>query len=259
MTAVIERRGAGERMSVQGGGAGRKLFDIELPERLATAVRKIEAISKGPIGEVRGGEQVDVGPIVAYFDDEGKAVIALDERAGAPKLEGLGIEVLRLQHRERRFEKNMPYAEMRHPANRRLCRRLYRILEQEVLAPEGESLGIGVRAWIRGRMSAAFFEPLVAGSYRQGETDPGRQREGALDALEAALAEANEKESARLILKVGDADPAIARPFGLMYKVVEQHRPFDGVDRVRGAYYLAVPFLFDARKPTTPITRIRQA
>jgi hypothetical protein len=247
-------------MSVQGGGGGgRKLFGIELPDRLAAVARKVEALAGAPIGEVRGGDQVDVGAVVGYFDDEGKPFVALDEKAGAPTLEGVALEVLRLQHRERRFEKNMPYAEMRHPANRRLCRRLYRILEQEVLASEGESLGLAARASIRDRLNAAFLEPLAAGRYRQGETDPGRQREGALDGLEALIAEADEKAAERIVAAVGEKDAAIARPLGMMYKVVERHRPFDGVDRVRGAYYLAVPFLFDARKPTTPILRTRQA
>ena len=37
--------------------------------------------------------------------------------------------------------------------------------------------------------------------------------------------------------------------------VVENHRPFDGEHRVRAAYYLAVPFLFDARKQSQPAGR----
>lgn len=253
--AVPERVRSGESMSVQGTGA-RKLFDVELPGRTGDLLRTVEARAKQPVNELRG-EHADVSPVVGFFDDTGRPFIATAEKKGAPSPEAIAIEIARLWLRNNRFEKNMPYAEMRHPANQRLCRRLYRILEQEILTSECETLGVPVRKWLIERYTKGFVEPLVAGKYRQGEPDPGRIREGALDALEVAIATVDTNTDKRLGVTIAEADAGIARPYGLMYKVVEQHRPFEGEDRVRAAYYLAVPFLFDARKPTTPIVKAR--
>jgi hypothetical protein len=245
-------------MSVQG-PAARKLFDLELPARIAEIARVVEGRARQPIHEVRGGgDHGDVAPVIGFFDDTGRPTISVGEKKGAVALEAVTIEVLRLWLRNSRYEKNMPYSEMRHPANQRLCRRLYRVLEEEILNSEAETAGVTARSWMRERMVHAFVEPLSAGKYRKGEADPGRTREGALDALQASLAEVDTTAARRLGVLVAEHDAAIARAFGLMYRVVEQHRPFDGEERVRGAYYLAVPFLFDARKPSTPIMKTRQ-
>lgn len=242
-------------MSVHG-SAQRKLFGVELPPRVAEVLRLVEARARQPVNEVRG-EAADVAPVVGYFDDTGRPFIACREAESAPPLELVALEVSRLYHRNNRFEKNMPYAEMRHPGNQKLCRRLYRIMEEEIVISDAASLDIPVRAFLREHYAKTLFEPLQAGKFRAKEPDPGRIREGALDALEAAIAEYDEKAAKRLGMTVAELDSGIARPFGLMLKVVEQHRPFDGADRVKAAYYLAVPFLFDARKPSTPITNVR--
>jgi hypothetical protein len=242
-------------MSVQG-PTGRRLFDVELPPRLSDMLRIVEGRARQPVGEIRG-EQADVGPCVAFFDDTGKPLVAYREKSGAPPLEMLALEVARLWHRGGKLEKYMPYSEMRHAVNQRLCRRLFRIVEEEIIISEVASAGLPVRKYLKERLSELFLEPLQTGKYRASEPDPGRTREGALDALESAVAEYDENTVKRFMVAVAEADAAIARPFGLMYKVIEQHRPFDGDERVKAAYYLAVPFLFDARKPTTPITQVK--
>jgi hypothetical protein len=238
------------------GSAQRKLFNVELPARVAEVLRLVEMRARQPVNEVRG-ESADVAPLVGFFDDSGRPFIAYREKSGAPPLELLALEISRLYHRNNKFEKNMPYAEMRHPVNQKLCRRLYRVLEEEIVISETASLDIPIRPYLRDYWQAHLLDPLQAGKYRAKEADPGRMREGSLDALEAAIAEYDERAAKRLGITIAELDSAIARPFGLMQRVVEQHRPFDGADRVKAAYYLAVPFLFDARKPTTPITNVR--
>lgn len=243
-------------MSVQG-SAPRKLFDVELPARVGDMLRLVETRIRQTVTELRGSDKADVSSVVGYFDDTGKPFIAYREKKGPPPLELLCLEIARLWFRNGKFEKNMPYAEMRHPANQRLCRRLYRILEGEIIVSDVASLGLPIRKWTMEHYKTHFREALAAGKYRHGEPDPGRLREGALDALDAAIAEFDEKATQRLGIEIAEADAGIARPYGLMLKVVESHRPFDGEDRVRAAYYLAVPFLFDARKPSTPMIRGR--
>lgn len=243
-------------MSVQG-SAARKLFNVELPDRVAELLRVVEGRIRAPVAEVRGGDAVDIAPTVGYFDENGKPAIAYEKKSGGPGVEELTIEIARLWLRNGKFERSMPYAEMRHPGNQRLCRRLYRAIEEEILLSECESRGVPVRKWLTAKLERGFVEPLGAGKYRSGEADPGRSREGAIDALEATIAEVDERAGRRLTMAVAEADPGIARTYGLVYKVIEQHRPFEGEDRVRAAYYLAVPFLFDARKASTPIMKTR--
>ncbi len=247
--------GAGESMSDKGTEA-RRLFDMDLPGRVGDMLRTVEGRAKQAVSELRG-EYADVAPVVGFFDDQGRPFVAAADKKAAPSPEAVSLEIARLWLRHNRFEKNMPYAEMRHPANQRLCRRLYRILEQEIIASECETLGAPVRRWLSDRFEKLFIEPLAAGKYRTGEADPGRLREGALDALELALGAADDKTPKRLGVLIAESDAGIARSFGLMFRVVEQHRPFENEDRVRAAYYLAVPFLFDARKPSTPIVKTR--
>lgn len=252
---AAEADGTGERMS-EHGSALRKVFHVELPERVAAMLRIVESRAGEALVEARG-DLADVGPVVGFFDDTGKPSIAVAEKKGKPSAEALAIEVARLHFRGGRFEKNMPYAEMRHQANQRLCRRLFRVIEQEVILGEVEAMGLGARAWVRERMASDFLGALATGKYRKGEADPGRLREGALDALEAAIAEVEAAVAKQVGLTVAEHDPGISRTFGLMYKAVERHRPFDAFESVRAAYYLTVPFLFDARKPSAPIFKTK--
>jgi hypothetical protein len=231
----------------------KRLHDVELSLALDALVRKIEGEHKRPIEEQRLTE-ADVGPVVAFFDDAGAPHMALSKGA-TPTVEDVALELARLDLRSGRREKNMPYAEMRHEANRRLCRRLYRIVEQEIILSEVESLGVAVRRRVLERLEASFIEPLRAGNYRKGEADPGRVREGALDALEVVMTDWDDVAARNRLAHLAEIDMAISRPLGLMYKVIENHRPFEGEARVRAAYYLAVPFLFDARKPASPAPR----
>jgi hypothetical protein len=225
----------------------RKIHEIQLTPALDTLLRKVEGLAKKPLVEDRL-DGADVGPVVGFFDDTGTPHIAVSSGA-QPTIADIAVELARLDFRRGRFEKNMPYYEMRHEANRRLCRRLYRIMEQEIVLVEAESAGVPARRTIVERLVARLLEPLVAGSYRRGEVEPGRLREGALDGLELTMAESDAVAARHRLVQIAEHDPAIARPLGLMYKVVENHRPFEAGDRVRAAYYLAVPFLFDARKP----------
>jgi hypothetical protein len=233
-------------MSAQGSTAAKKLFGVELPEPIAKLARKVTDMAGKPIVEDRL-DVADVSPLVGYFDDRGAPHIAAS-KGHEPRLEEIALELTRLDFRKGRFEKNMPYAEMKHEANRRLCRRLYRIIEEEVILAESESLGVQVRALLTARLGKSFVEPLRSGSYRAGDEPPSRIREGALDALELTVAENDSKAAERRILEVADLDMDMARPLGMLYKVIENHRPFEADDRVRAAYYLAVPFLFDARR-----------
>jgi len=232
------------------GAAPRKLFDLDMPSRVGEMLKTIEARAQRPVLQERG-EAADTAPVVGFFDDSGAPHIVVAP-GFTPTVESVAQEVVRLWVRNGRFEKNMPYAEMRHPGNRKLCRRLYRIVEQEVVTSETQSAGAPVRKWLQERMRTLFLEPLAQGKYRADEQDPGRTREGALDALEAAISEVDGKAAHRIGVTVAEQDAGIARPFGLMYRVVEQYRPFDQPDRIQSAYFLAVPFLFDARKPPAP-------
>jgi hypothetical protein len=242
-------------MTAQGTAAPKRLFGIQLTPQLDALVRKLEGESRQTIREDRL-DAADVSSMVGFWDDAGVPHIALSKGAEATE-ETLATEIARLEFRGARYEKNMPYAEMRHEANRRLCRRLYRVIEQEVVLAEAEALGAGARKALAARLVSSVIDPLRAGSYRRDEADPGRLREGALDALELAIAEYDEKASRRHLMEIAEKDAGISRPLGLMYKVVENHRPFDSSDRVRAAYYLAVPFLFDARKPSQPVPQRR--
>jgi hypothetical protein len=232
------------------GSAPRKLFDLEMPARIAEMIKTIEGRAQRPIQQDRG-EAADLSPVMGYFDDTGVPRICVAP-GFTPTVETVAHEVVRLWFRNGRFEKNMPYTEMRHAGNRRLCRRLFRIIEQEVVTSDTQSAGVPVRKWLTDRFRQLFVDPLQSGSYRKGEADPGRSREGALDALEAAISEVDSRAAHRLGILVAELDSSISRPFGLMYRVVEQYRPFDGWERVQNAYFLAVPFLFDARKPPAP-------
>lgn len=239
-----------ERVIMLGTVSMRKLHDVELTLPLEALVRKIEGERKRPIEEGRLKE-ADVAPVVGFFDDAGAPHIVLSKGA-KPTVEEVAVELARLDFRGGRYEKNMPYSEMRHEANRRLCRRLYRIIEQEVVLAEAESLGLGARRRFIERLEESLVGPLDAGSYRKDDADPLRVREGALDGLELMIGEWDELAARNRLSHVAERDAAIARPLGLMYRVVENHRPFDEEQRVRAAYYLAVPFLFDARKPSQP-------
>src|SRR5262245_40039636 len=157
-------------MSVQG-SASRKLFGLELPERVHELLRNVEGRAKQPLIEVRG-EQADIAAVMGFFDDTGRPMLAFADKKGEPPLEAVAIELARLVLRNGRFEKNMPYAEMRHPANQRLCRRLYRVLEQEMTLSECESRAVAVRKWLRDRFTRAFVEPVSAGKSRASEPDP---------------------------------------------------------------------------------------
>lgn len=252
-TVLTEERQT--RMSAHGSTAARKLLEKELAPPIASLVRQIETERKKPFREVRL-ETVDVAPVVGYVDDDGTPVLAVSKGASPTEVDVV-LEIARVLHRRGRVEKYMPYAEMRHEANRRLCRRLYRVIEEEVLLADVESYGYPARKTLLDRLSERFREPLGRGVYRQGEAEPGRLREGALDALEMAIAETDATTARRFMGEIAELDAGIARPFGLMYKVVENHRPFEADDRVRAAYYLAVPFLFDARKPSQPVFRTR--
>ncbi len=234
-------------MSAQGSTAARKLFGIELPEPIAKVARKIEGTAQKAIVEERSNV-VEPAPVVGYFDDQGTPRLAVSKGA-EPALEDIAVELVRLVFRNGRFEKNMPFAEMRHEANRRLCRRLYRIIESEVVFPEAEGLDVRARNRTLERMRAAFLDPLQQGRYRPDEAGPARVREGVLDALELTIAEHDARAAERHMEAIAAADPEIARALGMLYTVVKNHRPFEDDGRVRAAYYLAVPFLFDARRP----------
>src|SRR5437763_1596838 len=114
----------------------RKLHDVELTLPLEALVRKIEGENKKPIEEGRLKE-ADVAPVIGFFDDTGVPRVMIANGAQA-SVEDVAVELARLDFRCGRFEKNMPYSEMRHEQNRRLCRRLYRIVEQEIVLAEAE-------------------------------------------------------------------------------------------------------------------------
>lgn len=250
-------RGSGEgtvegaSMSVESA----RLFDVELPEAIAAAARKVEGLCGQPI-DAGKSKEVDVGRIVGFYDD-GQVPRILAAPRVKPTLSEVAIEVLRLELRDRITEERMPYAEMRHAENKRLCRWLYRVMEQEILLPIAQSGGVAARKDLQDRLIAEMLDPLEQGKYRPKEAEPGRARAATLDGLELLVSYVDPEEAQAVLCRIASIDEGIASKLGLLYKVVENNRPFDDVKRVRAAYYLSVPFLFDTRRPTRPKIRIK--
>ncbi len=229
---------------------GTRLFDLALPEALAAAARRVTGLA---------GQEIDTPTVktkdgvnlVGYFTDNG--VPTIECASGyKPSLEEVALEVLRLELRGGQTEQYMPYSEMRHEMNRRLCTSLFRTVEQEVLLALSQSHGVASRGALQKRLLADFLEPLQAGKYRSGDLEPARTRLGSLDGLELLISYADNIESMNLLQQIAACDPAMASQLAVMYRVVQNNRPFDDSRRIRDAYYLSVPFLFDTRKPATP-------
>jgi len=233
------------------------LFDVELSEPIAAVVRKVEALSSQPIESTTADDDLAaVAPLVGYFDDDGKPKLACGD-GHEPTEADIAVEVLRLELRDRTSEKRMPYADMRNPKNRQLCQSLYRIMENEILLALAQAHGVDSRAAITTRLEKDLIAQLEKNKYRKKERDPARTRLGTLDGLELMVAYVDRDEALRGIEQIAKHDDAIAAQLGLLYKVVQNNRPFDDGHRVRVAYYLAVPFLFDTRKPSRPRLRTR--
>ncbi|GIW70539.1 MAG: hypothetical protein KatS3mg102_0081 [Planctomycetota bacterium] len=235
---------------------GEGLFDLELPPTVEAVVRKVEAIAGQPIAaqKVKGSL---LGPCVGYFEDKsGTPVI---EASGKPALEDVVLEVLRLALRGGRREQDMPYGELRHERNRALCARLYRIVEEEWLLPEAEAHGVAVRRHLTQRFDAELIEALGAGKYRKGEEEVLRTRLAALDGLELAVAAVDPATARWQVQRVGELDRTAARSMGFMLSVIDRYRPFESVEQMTAAYYVAVPFLFDtAANSAAPAGRKRR-
>ncbi|MGH7297664.1 MAG: hypothetical protein ACRELB_22190, partial [Polyangiaceae bacterium] len=202
-------------MSSNGTKPPRKLHGIDLRHPVDALLRKIEMSVKKSLRE-DVLERTDHGPVVGHFDDTGAPHVGL-ARGETAMLEDVALEVFRMDLRHGCYEKNMPYAEMKNEANRRFCRRLYRILEQEVVLSEVEACGIRARARIIDRLLSSAYEPMRGGAYRKGEADPGRTREGALDALELIVSECDSTDAKNHMTRLGELEPLISRPLGLMY------------------------------------------
>ncbi|RME71089.1 MAG: hypothetical protein D6776_10740 [Planctomycetota bacterium] len=141
----------------------------------------------------------------------------------------------------------MPYAEMQVEVNRMLCTRLFRVLEEEVLLSQAASHGIAARTRLAERFEKELVEPLRSGKYQKGTKEPLRSRLGALDALEFAVAAVDRPTARARMREVSELDGAIGRTAAFMYAVMDRYRPFDSWDRITGAYYVVVPFLFESR------------
>ncbi|MFC1708146.1 hypothetical protein ACFL59_15225 [Planctomycetota bacterium] len=234
------------RMDVQGAN----LFGVELPEPIAAVVRKVEALAERPI-QASTSDSEDVAPVMGYFAEDGTPTMKCGPEV-TPDTELLALEVLRLELRKNIREDKMPYAEMRHESNRRLCKWLYRIMEQEILMSVAQSHGLSTRDEIQTRLEERMLVPLENGSYRDSEEEVLRARQGALDGLEFMISMVDTNAAMRALKRIADADSSISRQLGLMYKIVQNHRPFENAERVTAAYYLTVPFLFDTRTVLKP-------
>ncbi|MHC4390024.1 MAG: hypothetical protein ACYS22_01740 [Planctomycetota bacterium] len=229
------------------------LFGLDLPAPILAAARKVEALAKKPIDAKKVKKAGDVAEVVGCINDDGIPEITAFK--SKPSVERVSLEVLRLQLRNRTPERRMPYAEMRHESNRRLCTWLYRVIEQEMLLAQAQSFGISVRPLLRRNLEDTVLEPLQNGGYRKGEAEPGRSRAGALDALELLVSYVDPQQAHQAMATVAKLDESIAAKLGLLYTVVENNRPFEDQRRIRAAYYLAVPFLFDTRKQASASRR----
>jgi hypothetical protein len=121
-----------------------------------------------------------------------------------------------------------------------------------VLLAISQSHGVGSRNILQKRLFSDFLGPLQAGEYRNGDREPARTRLGSLDGLELLVSYVDNVESMNLLRQVAACDEAIACQLAVMYRVIQNNRPFDDSRRIRDAYYLSVPFLFDTRKPSPP-------
>lgn len=233
------------------------MFDLELPETVAFVRRKVEALSNRPIETVTvDDEDTEVSRVAGTFPEPSTPRIAV-RKGVTPTVEEITVEILRLELRDRLVEGRMPYADMRHAANRKLCKHLFRVMEQEILLAVAQSHGVEARKALQNRLLAEFLDPLEGGKYLPGEADPGRLRRGTLAGLELLVSYVDPMEAQGHLIRVAELDEPIAGQLGLLYKVVENNRPFDDDRRVRAAYYLGVPFLFDTRRPARPSVRLR--
>jgi hypothetical protein len=219
------------------------LFDHDLPSTVEAVVRRVEKRAGQPI-TTKKVKSSALGACIGYFTDEGAPQI---DAVGKPALEDVVLEVLRLQLRKGRGERDMPYGEMQHEINRALCIRLFRILEDEVLLSEASAHGVACRRRLTALAEESLLDPLRSGSYGKGEKEPLRTRLGALDALEMAVACVNRSTAKSRLREVSLLDDKIARPSAFMFAVMDRYRPFDSAQRMTGAYYVAVPFLFESR------------
>jgi hypothetical protein len=238
-------------MSSNGTTPQRKVFGIDLMHPVDALLRKVEMTAKKALREDQL-EHVDLGPMIGHFDDKGAPHVGLSKGATA-SIEDAALEIFRMDLRHGVFEKNMPYSEMKNEVNRRLCRRLYRILEQEVVLGEVEACGLRARQKLIERLTASTLDPIMARSYRTGEPEPLRTREGALDVLELIVSECDSSDARNTLARIAELEPSISKNLGILYKIVENHRPFEAEHRVRAAYYLSVPFLFQTKKAEQPM------
>lgn len=223
-------------------------FGLELPEPIRLVARRIEALSGQPIQVHDKMPEDQVGRVAGYFVRGSGPQLARPGKKTKVTVEEVTIEILRLQHRNRTTEERLPYADMRHLGNRRLCRWLYRVMEQEILFAVAQTHGVDVRQWWQGRLKSEFMEPLEEDEFLADTDEIERRRTGTLMGLDLLVSHVDRHEALQQLCKVADHDEGIAAQLGLLYKVVENNRPFDEVRRVRAAYYLSVPFLFDTRK-----------
>lgn len=220
------------------------LFGDKLDPMLAELLNRIE-VRSGHLVETEVGKAADIFPVLSWYDLMKRPHIASAE--AKPDTVPLAIELVRLDFRAGRGEGTLPPYEIRNPANQLIARRLYRMIELEVLLSRVEALGVQARHWIIDRGEKDFLKPLTEGKYRPDLDDMGRMRHGVLDALELWSADVNEYDVKRRCGKVGETSGEMGHLLAATTKAISNYRPLDK-DKIDLAYYLAIPFLLEAKR-----------
>jgi len=220
------------------------LFGLKLDPMVAELLNRVE-VRSGHLVETEVGPAADIFPVLSWYDLQKRPHIASSE--AKPDIVPLALELVRLDFRAGRGEATLPPYEVRNPANQAIARRLYRMVELEVIISRVEALGAQVRSWLIDRHEAGFLKPLGDGKYRPDLDDVGRMRHGVLDALELWTADVNEYDVKRRCGKVGEASGEMGHLLAATTKAISNYRPLDR-DKIDSAYYLAIPFLLEAKR-----------